>query len=59
MPKNKRIFQVKSLDDPCCSQWLRKKSDEVALCSYWKSCYFVTFDIDVFIFTYLDTVQLC
>ena len=24
------------LDDPCYSHWLKKKSDEVALWSYWK-----------------------
>ena len=39
MPKNKCLFQANSLDDPCYSQWLRKKSDEVTLCSYCKSCY--------------------
>ena len=39
MPKNKCLFQAKSLDDPRYSQWLRKTSDEVALCSYCKSCY--------------------
>ena len=39
MPKNKCFFQAKSLDDPCYSQWLRKKSDEAALCSYCKSFY--------------------
>ena len=39
MPKNKCPFQVKSLGDPRDSQWLRKKSNEVALCSYCKSCY--------------------
>ena len=27
------------LDDPRYNQWLRKKSGEVALCSYCKSCY--------------------
>ena len=36
MPKNKGIFQPKWLDDPLYSQWLKKKSDEVALCSYCK-----------------------
>ena len=35
MPKNKCLFQAKLLDDPRYSQWLKKKSDEVALCSYW------------------------
>ena len=39
MPKNKCLFQAKSLDDPRYSQWLKKKSGEVALCSYCKSCY--------------------
>ena len=39
MPKNKCLFQAKLLDDPCYSQWLRKKSGEAALCSYCKSCY--------------------
>ena len=39
MPKNKCLFQAKSLDDPCYSQLLRKKSDEVALCNYYKRCY--------------------
>ena len=33
------FFLSKSLDDPCYSQWLRKKSDEAALCSYCKSFY--------------------
>ena len=36
MPKNKGLFRAKWLDDPRCSQWLKKKSDEVALCSYRK-----------------------
>ena len=36
MPKNKCLFQAKSLGDPRYSQWLKKKSDEVALCSYCK-----------------------
>ena len=36
MPKNKCLFQAKLLDDPRYSQWLKKKSDEVALCSYCK-----------------------
>ena len=39
MPKNKCLFQAKTLDDPRYSQWLIKKSDEVALCSHCKSCY--------------------
>ena len=39
MPKNKCLFQAKSLDDPLYNQWLRKKSHEVGLCSYCKSCY--------------------
>ena len=34
MPKNKCLFQAKWLDDLCYIQWLKKKSDEVALCSY-------------------------
>ena len=36
MPKNMCIFQAKWLDDPRYSQWLKKKNDEVALCSYCK-----------------------
>ena len=36
MPKNKCIFQAKWLDDPLYNQWLKKKSNEVALCSYCK-----------------------
>ena len=36
MPKNTRLFQAKWLDDPHYSQWLRKTSDEMALCSYCK-----------------------
>ena len=36
MLKNKCIFQAKWLDDPCYSQWLKKESDEVAVCSYCK-----------------------
>ena len=48
MPKNKCLFQAKLLDDSRYSQWLRKKSDYVAL----------IFNIDTFIFTYLDTVQI-
>ena len=36
MPKNKCLLQVKWLDDPPYSQWLKKKSDKVALCSYCK-----------------------
>ena len=36
MLKNKSLFQAKCLDYSCYSQWLRKKSDEVALCSYCK-----------------------
>ena len=36
MPKNKCIFQAKRFDDPRCSQWLKKKSNEVALCNYCK-----------------------
>ena len=39
MPKNKCLFPAKLLDDPCYSEWLRKMSDELALCSYCKSCY--------------------
>ena len=39
MPKNKCLFPAKLLDDPCYSEWLRKTSDELALCSYCKSCY--------------------
>ena len=39
MPKDKCLFQAKLLDDPRNSQWLRKKSNEAALCSYWKSYY--------------------
>ena len=39
MPKNKCPFQAKSPDDPRYSQWLGKKSNEVALCSYCKSCH--------------------
>ena len=59
MPKNKCLFQAKTLDDPRYSQWLRKKSDEVALCTTAKAVMFLTFDRDVFIFIYLDNVQLC
>ena len=36
MPENKCLFQAKWLDDPRCSLWLKKKSYEVALCSYCK-----------------------
>ena len=59
MPKNKCLFQAKSLDDPCYSQWLRKKSDEEHYAATAKAFMFLTVDIDVFIFTYLYTVQLC
>ena len=61
IPKNKYLFQAKSLDNPLCSQWLKKKSDEVALLATAKAVMFLIFefDIDVFIFTYLDTVHLC
>ena len=33
------FFKQSRLMNPCYSQWLRKKNDEVALCSYCKSCY--------------------
>ena len=36
MPKNKCLCQAKWLDDPRYSQWLKKRSDEVELCSYCK-----------------------
>ena len=36
MINNKCLFQAKWLDDPCYSQWLKKKHSEVALCSYYK-----------------------
>ena len=36
MPKNKCIFHAKWLENSRYSQWLKKKSDEVALCSYCK-----------------------
>ena len=54
IPKNKCLFQAKSLDNPLCSQWLKKKSDEVALLATAKAVMFLIFefDIDVFIFTY-------
>ena len=39
MPKNKCLFQANSLNDPRYSQYLRKRSDEVALGSYCKSSY--------------------
>ena len=31
MPKNKRLFQAKLLDNPRYIQWLRKKSNKVTL----------------------------
>ena len=36
MPKNKWLFQAKWLDDTCYSQLLKKKNNEVALCSSCK-----------------------
>ena len=53
MPKNK------SFDDPRYSQWLRKRVMKWRHAATAKAVMFLTFDIDVFIFTYLDTVQLC
>ena len=50
MPKNKCLFQAKSLDDPRYSEWLRKKSDEVTYAATAKAVMFLTFDIDVFFF---------
>ena len=51
------FFQAKSLDDPRYSQWLRKETMK------WHpataKAVMLTFDIDAFIFRYLDTVQLC
>ena len=54
MPKNKCL-------DSRYSQWLREKSDEMKwhYAATAKAVMFLTFDIDVFAFTYLDTVQLC
>ena len=59
MPNNKCLLQAKLLDDPRYIQWFKKEKRWSDIAATAKTVMFLTFDIDAFIFTYADTVQLC